>query len=772
MADKLFGPVRSERVWRVGAGRPGPRHGRNHHGMTRTIIITSGKGGVGKTNLAVNLAAALALAQQATCLFDVDLGLANANLLLGLYPEKSLADVISGGCRLPEIMMHTAGFDIVPGSSGVDALAGLAPERRDGMIAALSDLRKYDFLLFDTSAGISADVISFCLAAPEIILVIVPEVTSLTDAFALLKILVQNGFKATVRVAVNRCRDQAAGRRVFNRFRQTVSQHLKLDLSLLSVIPDDGCVPESVAAQQPFVQRHPESPAALEVAAMARRLIEAPPEDLYPSGVQSFWRNWLRYHNGGLKMPVAQETKKAVRLPADPPAAPPEAAGTGETPHDPGRPQRTAETPPAVPHLPVLPASALACLRACRSGEGPTAMVLRDACLTANLLALAAARGRCCDPADIARGIEAADPGLIEGLVLSRVRLSCERISGADLLRFWRHSLRCALLARELARQTGAADPEEAYLAGLLHDIGKLTPAGKNGRIPNDDAEGGKRPAHAAAGARMLADWGFPPLLTDAVRYHHAPAAEIRHAFALVKIVFVANSLSCRSEGNGRRAMRHAEQLLSVPPERLQEMAVRADDAVREAAAGMGIDLPESTDPPPRDASRGQEGEAELAAMLRDRALLGGWLQSLLESEGSAAVIERVCTVLRLLLDVPEPLFYVHDARHGRLACRNAPYGAGLDIDTRAGRCLAVTCLQRNAPVTSAAQPGEIMDRQLARLLGREAIACLPVAGPETFRGIVVMAVDDDALRRLEDRRRLLDLLMRQAGWALEAHRR
>ncbi len=737
--------------------------------MARIIIITSGKGGVGKTNLAVNLAAALALAKQATCLFDADLGLANVNLLLGLYPEQSLADVVSGRCRLPQIVMRNAGFDIVPGSSGVNALSGLAPERRESLIASLSDLQKYDFVLFDTSAGISSDVLAFCLCAPEIILVIVPEVTSLTDAFALLKVLAQNGFKATARVTVNRCRDRAAGRRVFDRFRQTVRQHLKMDLSLLGVIPDDGGVPDAVAAQQPFVQRHPDGPASREVTAMAHRLMREPPEELYPSGVQSFWRTWMRYRDGGLKMPEARKTGKSVRMPAEPPPAASEAAAPPDTLPGPDQWHRPPQAPRPAPHLPLLPASALACLEACRSGRELTTVVLRDACLTANVLALAAARGQRCNPIGAVREITAAEPDLIESLVLSRARLCCDREPPVHLARFWCHGLRCALLARELARETGSADPEEAYLTGLLHDIGKLAPAAENSPTPDNDAvDGGKRPAHAAAGAGMLADWAFAPLLADAVRYHHAPAAEIRHAFALVKIVFVANGLSCRSEGNGRRALRHADQLLSVHPERMREIAAQADEAVRQAAAETGIDLQKAGDAAPPSAGKGEAGEDQLVEKLRDRALLGGWLQSLLEDGGTTVVIARVCAALRLLLDVPEPLFYVHDPQSGRLICRNARHGTGLDIDTAASRCLAVTSLQRNAPVTSAAQEGEIMDRQLARLLGRENIACLPVSGPRGFRGVVVTGVDADALQRLEKQRRLLTLLMRQAAWALE----
>ncbi len=742
--------------------------------MTRTITITSGKGGVGKTNLSVNLALGLSRQGQSTCLFDADLGLANVNLLLGLYPDKSLGDVIAGRCRLADIVVKTAGLDIIPGSSGVETLAGLEEHQRDRLIETLGDLKRYDFVLFDTSAGISGNVVSFCLSSPEIILVLVPEVTSLTDAFALLKTLALNGFSATVRVVVNRCRSQPMGRHVFDRFRETVKQYLKFELSLLEVIPDDGCVEAAVAAQQPFVQRHPDCAASRKVMSMVRRLIETPPEDLYPSGVQSFWRNWLRHRTGSLRIPLAEETKRQEEPPSaeKPSPAAPDGSRNEASPPAPTGPSPELEAGPEA-HLPVLPAVALACIQACRSGGAVGRLVLLDPALTANVLELAAGSGRPADPAAvIEQQIAATDTGTLETLALSSVHFPhLQRLPSGralNLVRFWHHGFECALLAEALAEKTGLADPREAYLAGLLHDIGKLASAATfcldSGQAAVD---GGKYPVHAAIGAEMLAKWGFSSLLIDAVRYHHAPAAEIRHAFSLVKIVFVANSLSCSSEGNGRRGLRHADQLLSVPPAHMQEMVRQSDTSVQEWATRLGIDPAAGSDNGQREQNESDRNEESLLDMLRSRALLGGWLQSLLETEGTAAVIDRVCGTIQRLFNIPGPLFFLHDPRHNRLACRNAPAGTNLDIDLETNRCLPVTCFGRNTVVSSLDKPGEIMDRQLSRFLGREGIVCLPVPGKGTCHGVIVIAADQDEARRLKDRRTLLDLLTRQAGCAL-----
>ena len=151
--------------------------------MTRTITIASGKGGVGKSNISVNLSLALTNLGRRTCLFDADLGLANANILLGLYPSKTLEDAIVRGLSIKEIIMRTEdGLDLIPGSSGLEIMANLAGRELKNMTASLSALDDYDYLIFDASSGISRQVVSFCLAASEIFLIINPEPTSLIDA--------------------------------------------------------------------------------------------------------------------------------------------------------------------------------------------------------------------------------------------------------------------------------------------------------------------------------------------------------------------------------------------------------------------------------------------------------------------------------------------------------------------------------------------------------------------------------------------------------------
>ena len=158
--------------------------------MSEVIVFTSGKGGVGKSNLCLNTALQLTALQYRSCLFDGDLGLANVNILLGIEQEYTLDDLLFNDKSIDEILVHTGyGFDIIPGSSGVEQIANLTAEQLQTLIAALTSVADYDYFLIDTASGISRSVISFCMAAQQTVIVITREATSLTDAYALLKIL-------------------------------------------------------------------------------------------------------------------------------------------------------------------------------------------------------------------------------------------------------------------------------------------------------------------------------------------------------------------------------------------------------------------------------------------------------------------------------------------------------------------------------------------------------------------------------------------------------
>ncbi len=262
--------------------------------MTRTITITSGKGGVGKTNLSANLSLQLSASGKRTCLFDADLGLANINLLFGLYPEHNIEDVITGRKPLAEIIIKNyAGIDIIPGSSGVEKIAELDSSGIEKLVKSFSMLSEYDFLIFDTSAGVSKNVLSFCLASSEIIIIITPEPTSLTDAYALLKILSFNGLASPVKIVVNQCKNTSIAKQTYLKFKEVAKKYLSIDLQPLGVVLEDSKITEAVKFQQPFISRFPDTIASKCIKAIANNILNNKTGISETYNLESFWKRCI-----------------------------------------------------------------------------------------------------------------------------------------------------------------------------------------------------------------------------------------------------------------------------------------------------------------------------------------------------------------------------------------------------------------------------------------------------------------------------------------------
>jgi flagellar biosynthesis protein FlhG len=269
--------------------------------MARIITVTSGKGGVGKTNLSVNMALYLASQGFRTCVFDADLGLANISILLGIAPEYDLDDVISKRKRIEEIIIKDChGIDIIPGCSGVSRMADLEPENLSDLLDSLSRLDEYDFLIFDTSAGISKNVISFCMASSELILVVTPEPTSLVDGYSLLKVLSLNGYDQPVNVTVNQAKSVKVADVVFNKLKSTVEKYLPIRLTPFGTVLHDPSVARAVNKQQPFISLYPNSTASKCIKNMARHLLRKKNVKYANTSLAMFWSKFL----GILKSPI------------------------------------------------------------------------------------------------------------------------------------------------------------------------------------------------------------------------------------------------------------------------------------------------------------------------------------------------------------------------------------------------------------------------------------------------------------------------------------
>ena len=265
---------------------------------TRTIVITSGKGGVGKTSLSVSLAIAIAQDGKSVTLLDADLGLANINVILGIIPKYNLYHVIKGKKKLKDIIIEVPeGIKIIAGASGFQQLANLDVKQRDEFINSISELANDDFLIVDTGAGISQNVLSFVMAADEVIVVTTPEPTAITDAYGIIKAIASQSNEKHIKLIVNRAQSVAEGKRVAQRVINIAGQFLNIKVEELGFVYEDLYVPKSVRNQKPFIVSYPNSKASGCVKIIADRINNKQVETEKGTGITSFIRNLMGHSN-------------------------------------------------------------------------------------------------------------------------------------------------------------------------------------------------------------------------------------------------------------------------------------------------------------------------------------------------------------------------------------------------------------------------------------------------------------------------------------------
>lgn len=229
----------------------------------KVIAIASGKGGVGKTVFTVNLGIALAKAGKKVLIIDGDLGLGNVNVLFGFIPKFNLYHVMKGHRSIRDIVFHTPeGVDIIPGSNGYPQFANLDEKSRDQLLLSFSKLDNYDYILIDTGAGIGPNVISFTLYASEVILVIAPDPSSVTDSYGLIKSLVALDKKKKISFIVNRIRTEQEGNKVVRRITEISNKFLGTKPLNVGFMFLDDEIEKSVRKQKPFLLAAPNSKAA------------------------------------------------------------------------------------------------------------------------------------------------------------------------------------------------------------------------------------------------------------------------------------------------------------------------------------------------------------------------------------------------------------------------------------------------------------------------------------------------------------------------------
>lgn len=274
---------------------------RSLQGITRVVSFTSGKGGVGKSNTVINTALALADLGRSVLILDADLGLANIDILCNLTPKKTIQDLLEGTATLKDIIVEgPMGISIIPSSSGVEYLSRLSHGQRLQILNEVETVAaSYDYLLIDTAAGVSPDVMFFNAAANEIICIVTGEPTSLTDGYALIKILTNNYREKEISILANNVPSAVEGQRAFERMQRVVGRFLGTKLRFLGTIPSDQSLPDAVRQQIPVSELFPSSSIARAYRTFARTL----DEDFYAhrvkGGVQFFFEQLLAGGQGG-----------------------------------------------------------------------------------------------------------------------------------------------------------------------------------------------------------------------------------------------------------------------------------------------------------------------------------------------------------------------------------------------------------------------------------------------------------------------------------------
>jgi flagellar biosynthesis protein FlhG len=267
----------------------------------QVIAVTGGKGGVGKSNISVNLGIALARMRRRVVLMDADLGLANLDVLLGLKAEKNISDVLNGSCSLTDIMVTgPSGIKLVPASSGIQQMANLGPQEHAALIHAFSELdNQLDVLIVDTAAGITDTVVSFVRAAQEVLVVVCDEPSSITDAYALIKLLNTEHGMFRFRIVANMTRTSQEGQQLFNKLNAVCERFLDVSLQYVGYVPFDENVRKSIQKQKPFIEYAPNCKAAQAIRGIAEKVDQWPLPTSARGHLEFFVERLLQTANAG-----------------------------------------------------------------------------------------------------------------------------------------------------------------------------------------------------------------------------------------------------------------------------------------------------------------------------------------------------------------------------------------------------------------------------------------------------------------------------------------
>ncbi|MEI6126032.1 MAG: HDOD domain-containing protein, partial [Pseudomonadota bacterium] len=356
------------------------------------------------------------------------------------------------------------------------------------------------------------------------------------------------------------------------------------------------------------------------------------------------------------------------------------------------------------------------------------------------------------------------------------------------LKQFWWHSLMCAVLSNLIAKKISYARPDEAFLSGLLHDIGKLVllknfPDGYEAIIKAAENNAGMVVeeqeklgiTHCEAGAWLINHWLLQSFIADAIRYHHEPVSRIIHALPLVKIVYTANALCSATSVASAAQYETAEKVFSFTQADLAEIMKQAEEQVAQIAQSLDIDIE-----PPHEAGsviteKDREIQQDLTNRVRDISLLQGTLQNFLNAGDVDAILQVAYRGFQALFDIKNVLFFLYDESQNILIGKSPPVSLhhDLTIPFQDDKSMLVAALRQARFISSFAHRSEyaltIIDEQLIRLMGKEGIVCFPMIVRKQYVGAVVLPLDTSGMAHTHEQMNLLQMFINQAALALES---
>lgn len=285
------------RITESGIYRPFPENKNN----CRIIAITSGKGGVGKTNITVNLALALISIGKRVIIIDADIGMANIDVVLGIKPQYDISSVLNGNKKLTEVISEGPhGLRFIAGGTITNEIIAMSEWQLDNMARSFIELEEFtDIILIDTGAGISKNVLSFVMAAPEVLVVTTPEPTSMADAYGIIKMIKMRNLHPNISLIVNRAENHADSEDTKRKLLAVSRRFLGFEVGYLGDIPNDPLVSQCVRKQQPFFAVHPNGPASRSIHALAKKIVGAEScNQTVQSGVMQFFTRLGRIMTG------------------------------------------------------------------------------------------------------------------------------------------------------------------------------------------------------------------------------------------------------------------------------------------------------------------------------------------------------------------------------------------------------------------------------------------------------------------------------------------